>query len=191
MTAPNATSLFVTTASNAIQQLALDRQKRAETTVPMSKGQYMYKWVQPLIRTALSKVSVETITDWGTCFATASESRDPHRIWWLLEVLMEEPIRSQGSFIDSSRSLYVVLFKADDVNGHNSATFWLDYVASLRLYRGQNDGHRSDLVLVSTHNDKLTAAEQSLDQARSLMQRFVPFLNRVRLRERRRCGPSP
>ena len=77
------------------------------------------------------------------------------------------------SFIDSSRSLYVVLFKADDVNGYNSATFWLDYVASLRLYRGQNDGHRSDLVLVSTHNDKLTAAEQSLDQARSLMQRFV------------------
>jgi proteasome activator subunit 4 len=45
--------------------------------------------------------------DWGTCFATASESRDPNRLHWLLEALMEEPLRSRGSFLDSSR-LYVL-----------------------------------------------------------------------------------
>jgi len=45
--------------------------------------------------------------DWGTCFATASESRDPNRLHWLLETLMEEPLRSRGSFLDSSR-LYVL-----------------------------------------------------------------------------------
>ena len=48
-------------------------------------------------------MSVEAISDWGTCFATASDSRDPNRIHWIMEVLMEEPIRSKGSFIDSSR----------------------------------------------------------------------------------------
>ena len=60
-----------------------------------------------LIQYFTFKVSVETIADWGTAFATASESRDPNRIYWLLEVLMEEPLRSQGSFLDASR-LYVL-----------------------------------------------------------------------------------
>lgn len=67
----------------------------------------MFGWVVPFIRTALSKVCQETLNDWGSCFATASESRDPKRIHWMLEVLMEEPLRSAGSFIDSSR-LYAV-----------------------------------------------------------------------------------
>ena len=53
----------------------------------------MWAWVVPLIRTALEKITVETIVDWGTCFATASESRDPTSIHWMMEVLMEEPIR--------------------------------------------------------------------------------------------------
>ena len=57
----------------------------------------------PLIRSGLANVSVEAIGDWGTCFATASDSRDPNRIHWIMDVLMEEPIRSKGSFIDSSR----------------------------------------------------------------------------------------
>ena len=34
-------------------------------------------------------------------------SRDPNRIHWLMEVAMEEPIRCQGSFIDTSR-LYML-----------------------------------------------------------------------------------
>ncbi len=64
-------------------------------------------WAAPLVRSAMDKVSVETIGDWGTCFATASESRDPNRIHWMLEVLMEEPLQSRGAFMDSSR-LYVL-----------------------------------------------------------------------------------
>ena len=70
-------------------------------------SQKMWSWLVPVLRKLLGNVTVETIRDWGTCFATASESRDPNRIHWLLEVLMEEPLRSQGSFLDSSR-LYVL-----------------------------------------------------------------------------------
>ena len=33
----------------------------------------------------------------------ASESRDPQRIHWMLEALMDEPIQSKGSFHDCSR----------------------------------------------------------------------------------------
>ena len=70
-------------------------------------SQKLWSWLVPVLRKLLGNVTVETIRDWGTCFATASESRDPNRIYWMLEVLMEEPLRSQGSFLDSSR-LYVL-----------------------------------------------------------------------------------
>ncbi|XP_071746308.1 LOW QUALITY PROTEIN: proteasome activator complex subunit 4 [Lepeophtheirus salmonis] len=72
-----------------------------------TKTKNMYSWLIPLIRIGLEKVSPDSTFDWGTCFATSSESRDPNKIYWVLKVLMEEPIRSQGSFIDSSR-LYVL-----------------------------------------------------------------------------------
>jgi len=71
------------------------------------KVEPMWAWVVPAIRQALTKVSPETQRDWGTCFATSSDSRDPNRLHWLMEVAMEEPIRSQGSFIDASR-LYML-----------------------------------------------------------------------------------
>eukprot|EP00095_Tigriopus_kingsejongensis_P000186 maker-scaffold41_size498431-snap-gene-0.12 protein:Tk00186 transcript:maker-scaffold41_size498431-snap-gene-0.12-mRNA-1 annotation:"proteasome activator complex subunit 4" len=70
---------------------------------PFEMVEDMWTWVVPIIRKALTKVTIETFADWGTCFATASESRDPFRIHWMLEVLMEDPLRSQGSFIDTSR----------------------------------------------------------------------------------------
>jgi len=74
---------------------------------PYSKVESLWAWVVPAIRQALTKVSPETQRDWGTCFATSSDSRDPNRLHWLMEVAMEEPIRSQGSFIDASR-LYML-----------------------------------------------------------------------------------
>ena len=74
---------------------------------PYQKIENMWSWILPAIRTALNHVSPETQRDWGTCFATSSENRDPNRLHWLMEVAMENPIRSQGSFIDASR-LYML-----------------------------------------------------------------------------------
>ena len=71
------------------------------------KAEAMWSWVTPTLKQALIKVSPETIRDWGTCFATSSDNRDPNKLHWLMEVAMEEPIRSQGSFIDCSR-LYML-----------------------------------------------------------------------------------
>ncbi|KAF3842217.1 hypothetical protein F7725_024168 [Dissostichus mawsoni] len=45
----------------------------------------------PLLRTALSNITIETYADWGTCIATACESRDPRKLYWLFELLMESP----------------------------------------------------------------------------------------------------
>ncbi|KAJ7327817.1 Proteasome activator complex subunit 4 [Desmophyllum pertusum] len=68
----------------------------------------LWDFLVPLLRKALSVVNVETLEDWGTCMATAVESRDPRRIHRFLEMLLEEPLDDQrGSFSDSSRLYFI------------------------------------------------------------------------------------
>ncbi|XP_065338507.1 proteasome activator complex subunit 4A-like isoform X2 [Cloeon dipterum] len=70
---------------------------------PYDKIEPLWKELSPIIRSALSSMTVETVGDWGICFATAAESRDPNRQHWLLEVLMEEPLREEAAFKDCGR----------------------------------------------------------------------------------------
>ncbi|KAJ8248283.1 hypothetical protein GJAV_G00240340 [Gymnothorax javanicus] len=73
-----------------------------------SKVESLWQLLCPLIRTALSNITVETYADWGTCIATACESRDPRKLHWLFEMLMESPVNGEGgSFVDACR-LYVL-----------------------------------------------------------------------------------
>uniref|UniRef100_A0A8C9TJ04 Proteasome activator subunit 4 n=1 Tax=Scleropages formosus TaxID=113540 RepID=A0A8C9TJ04_SCLFO len=73
-----------------------------------SKVESLWEVLCPLIRTALSNITVETYADWGTCIATACESRDPRKLHWLFEMLMESPVSGEGgSFVDACR-LYVL-----------------------------------------------------------------------------------
>lgn len=68
----------------------------------------LWQQLTPLLRAALANMTVETIGDWGVCFATSSEHRDPNRHHWLYELLMDEPLgngdgRSQPSFIECGK----------------------------------------------------------------------------------------
>jgi len=45
----------------------------------------------------------ETIDDWGICIATAASNRDPNRIHWLLECLMDDVFRNDTSFMECGR----------------------------------------------------------------------------------------
>uniref|UniRef100_A0A8C3A3V6 Uncharacterized protein n=1 Tax=Cyclopterus lumpus TaxID=8103 RepID=A0A8C3A3V6_CYCLU len=73
-----------------------------------SKVDRLWQLLCPLIRTALTNITVETYTDWGTCIATACEGRDPRKLHWLFELLMESPLSGEsGSFRDASL-LYVL-----------------------------------------------------------------------------------
>lgn len=67
------------------------------------KTEKLWNVITPILRKAMSNMTVETISDWGICFATASESRDPNRHHWLYELLMEEPLREEASFIECGR----------------------------------------------------------------------------------------
>ncbi|XP_074520213.1 proteasome activator complex subunit 4B [Halichoeres trimaculatus] len=68
----------------------------------------LWKLLCPLIRTALTNITVETYTDWGTCIATACEGRDPRKLHWLLEMLMESPLSGEGGSFRDASLLYVL-----------------------------------------------------------------------------------
>ncbi|KAM7385735.1 hypothetical protein PAMP_001796 [Pampus punctatissimus] len=73
-----------------------------------TKVESLWELLCPLLRTALSNITVETYADWGTCIATACESRDPRKLHRLFEMLMESPVNGEGgSFVDACR-LYVL-----------------------------------------------------------------------------------
>ncbi|XP_072526695.1 proteasome activator complex subunit 4A [Salminus brasiliensis] len=73
-----------------------------------TKVEKLWAILCPLLRTALSNISIETYTDWGTCIAIACKSRDPRKLHWLYELLMESPVNGEGgSFVDACR-LYVL-----------------------------------------------------------------------------------
>ncbi|XP_046888598.1 proteasome activator complex subunit 4B-like [Hypomesus transpacificus] len=73
-----------------------------------SKVASMWKLLGPLIRTALSNITVETYTDWGTCIATACAGRDPRKLHWLFELLMESPLSGEGGSFRDASLLYVL-----------------------------------------------------------------------------------
>ncbi|XP_075223188.1 proteasome activator complex subunit 4A-like isoform X2 [Lycorma delicatula] len=70
---------------------------------PFDKVEKLWDFLIPIIQKALSNMTEETVVDWGICFATSAEGRDPNRHHWMLEVLMEEPLRDESSFRDSGR----------------------------------------------------------------------------------------
>ncbi|KAL0124071.1 hypothetical protein PUN28_006100 [Cardiocondyla obscurior] len=66
----------------------------------------LWQALLPIIRTAIANLTEETVIDWGVCFATMQQHRDPNRNHWLLECLMEEP-PLKDSFEECGR-LYVL-----------------------------------------------------------------------------------
>ncbi|XP_058809543.1 proteasome activator complex subunit 4-like isoform X2 [Phymastichus coffea] len=64
-------------------------------------------WIRllPIIRKALSNLTVETINDWTVGITLSTKDRDPNKLYWLLECLMEEsPLgQAEASFRECGR----------------------------------------------------------------------------------------
>lgn len=76
---------------------------------PFDMTVQLWQQILPLVRTALSNLAPETLFDWSLCFVMALLKRDPNRMHWLLECLMEqqEQGKSEVSFIECGR-FYIV-----------------------------------------------------------------------------------
>lgn len=71
---------------------------------PFEKVESLWQWTTPLLKKALNNMTVETLDDWGNFFTVISESRDPRKLHWYFELVMDSPLSGEGgSFGDSSR----------------------------------------------------------------------------------------
>uniref|UniRef100_H2Z3X1 Proteasome activator complex subunit 4 C-terminal domain-containing protein n=1 Tax=Ciona savignyi TaxID=51511 RepID=H2Z3X1_CIOSA len=68
----------------------------------------MWRWLIPALRTAVSNISPETMRDWDKAFANMVQNRDPRRIHWLLEFMVNEPSNASTSALVESSKLYVL-----------------------------------------------------------------------------------
>lgn len=57
----------------------------------------------PILDKAISNIHSDTLNDWAVCITMSLESRDSNRYSWLLEFLMDDPLKEQTSFIASNR----------------------------------------------------------------------------------------
>lgn len=65
-------------------------------------------WISPLFRTAITNISSETIKDWGHGMNEIMRDRDPKRIWWLLDLLVDELASPSPSALVSGSRLYLI-----------------------------------------------------------------------------------
>ncbi|XP_050294149.1 proteasome activator complex subunit 4B-like [Anthonomus grandis grandis] len=67
------------------------------------KIQKLWQTLIPILNTAITNILNETLTDWVLCFDVALEYRDPNMYHWLLEFLMDDPLKDSTSFVACSR----------------------------------------------------------------------------------------
>lgn len=68
----------------------------------------LWDWAVPILGTSLNNLTVSTVEDWASFYTNVSESRDPMKMFWFFELLMENPLNGEGgSFGDASR-LYML-----------------------------------------------------------------------------------
>ncbi|CAH1969247.1 unnamed protein product [Acanthoscelides obtectus] len=63
----------------------------------------MWGVVLPLLESAITNMCSETQTDWALCITMGTESRDPNKYHWLIEYLIEDPLRDTTSSISCTR----------------------------------------------------------------------------------------
>ena len=75
---------------------------------PFEKVDAMWEWLLPALHNALMNISVETLKDWDTTFSHIVQNRDPRRIHWVLDFLVNQPKEASNSALVESSRLYVL-----------------------------------------------------------------------------------
>lgn len=144
----------------------------------------LWQALLPIIRIAVANLTQETIVDWGVCFATMQQHRDPNRHHWLLECLMEEP-PLKDSFVECGH-LYVL---QSILNRQSWRVTELLQRLLVRLENRlltnpfQNVRERLGSVLVTIFNTDLRFPYNTSDTAtprmQTLINKIVPKLERL------------
>lgn len=73
----------------------------------------------PILETAVVNMCSETQTDWALCITMGIESRDPNKCHWLLEFLLNDPLKDPTSFVACIR-LHLLCIAINQQSWRNS-----------------------------------------------------------------------
>ena len=145
----------------------------------------LWQALLPIIRIAIANLTEETVIDWGVCFATMQQHRDPNRHHWLLECLMEDP-PLKDSFVECGR-LYVL---QSALNQQSWRVMELLQRLLVRLENRllmnpfQNVRERLGSVLVTIFNADLRFPHNTTDivipRMQTLIDKIVPKLEQLK-----------
>lgn len=77
---------------------------RSSTQWPYEMVMEMRSWLEPLFRKIINNIQQETVEDWAQCVSDISADKDPRRVAWFLELLMENLLNgTRGAFTESSQ----------------------------------------------------------------------------------------
>lgn len=151
---------------------------------PFQMTHDLWQALLPIIKIAIANLTEETVIDWGVCFATMQQHRDPNRHHWLLECLMEEP-PLKDSFVECGR-LYVL---QSALNQQSWRVMELQQRLLVRLENRlltspfQNVRERLGSVLVTIFSTDLRSPYNTIDNAilrmQTLIDKIVPKLERL------------
>ncbi|GFT37520.1 proteasome activator complex subunit 4 [Nephila pilipes] len=64
---------------------------------------HLKDYLTPIFEKVVNSITPETLSDWATCIASVSTSRDPNKFYWIFEFFMREPQSVEhGSFLEAS-----------------------------------------------------------------------------------------
>ncbi|XP_071784078.1 proteasome activator complex subunit 4-like [Asterias amurensis] len=145
-----------------------------------TKTSQLWEFLSPILKSALSQVTVETLFDWGTAVSTMSESRDPRKLHWLFETLMEFPTYVEGgSFLEASW-LYILQggFAQQEWRIPELLRGLLEYLEQnlAHSYKNVRDHIGSTLATIFLYDFALPNGKPSSPHAKNFVDRVIPLL---------------
>nr|CAH7732828.1 unnamed protein product [Callosobruchus chinensis] len=145
------------------------------------KVEKMWSVVIPLLESAITNMCSETQTDWAICITMGIESRDPNRSYWLIEYLLEDPLKDSTSSISCTRMHLLSMA----VNQHawrnlEISVRLLQYVKPHLTHPFQNIREKiSSLLTIVLCKDSLYSEERGVEGADTgkFFEEVLPQLN--------------
>ncbi|XP_060526500.1 proteasome activator complex subunit 4-like [Cylas formicarius] len=152
-----------------------------------SKVEKMWTNLIPIINTAIVNMLNETQTDWALCISMALQSRDPNRNHWLLEFLMDEPLKDSTSFVTCAR-LHLLSIAVSQQSWRNAEIFnrMFNYFKPHLAHPFQNVREKissfltfifgKDLVFPSGNSTRGPKIEEFFDEVFGKLERLYEYM---------------
>lgn len=121
------------------------------------KAKKLWEALLPILDAAIVNMSTETINDWTFSFTMAIESRDPNKYHWLVEFLMDDPLKDATSFVACSR-LHILYLTIAQPSWRNALVYekMLEYFKPHLSHPFQNIREKISLILPLIYGKDLT-----------------------------------